>query len=351
MRRLPLILFLLALGAGAAWFGWNRFKPPEVTLAAPTRGPAVDAVYATGLVEPSLEIRIAPRQAGRIVELRVDEGSQVKAGQLLARLEDADLQASVAELQSKVEWAEIQFRRNSELRTRALVSQEAVDRSRTDLDAARATLRRAREQVAYMKLLAPSAGRIIRRDGEIGEFIAVNTPVFYMAGPAPLRITADVDEEDVPRVRRGQRVLIRSDAFPERVFEGRVAEITPRGDPIARSYRVRIALEGETPLQIGMTAETNIVIEQRERALLVPATSVVGDQAWVVRDGRAQLQDVVAGVRSPERVEIRSGLGDTDRVIAAPPEGLEPGARVTVRPAANTPPRPEAAPGAAAATP
>jgi RND family efflux transporter MFP subunit len=330
MKYLPRVLVLVALAAAAGWFGWQRFQPTPVALAAPTRGPAIDAIYATGLVEPSLEIRIAPRTAGRIVELLVDEGDSVRAGQLLARLEDNDLRASVAELESRVEYAQSQFQRNTELRRSSLISQDALDRARTDLAAARATLKRAREQVAYMRLVAPSAGRIIRRDGEIGEFVPVNQVMFYMAGPAPLRITADVDEEDVPRVQRGQRVLIRTDAFADRVFEGRVTEITPRGDPVARAYRVRISLVDDPPLQIGMSAETNIVIEQRENALLVPAGAVVGDAVWMVDDGRAMRRPVTIGVRAPERVEIRAGLGDGDRVIEAPPEDLEEGQRVAV---------------------
>jgi RND family efflux transporter MFP subunit len=333
MKYLPRILLLVAALAAGGWFGWQRLRPPEVVLAAPVRGPAVDAIYATGLVEPSLEIRIAPRTAGRIVELLADEGDSVRAGQLLARLEDNDLRASVAELESRVEYAQSQFQRNTELRRSSLISQDALDRTRTDLAAARATLKRAREQVAYMRLVAPAAGRIIRRDGEIGEYVPVNQVMFYMAGPAPLRITADVDEEDVPRVQRGQRVLIRADAWPDRVFDGRVAEITPRGDPVARAYRVRIALAGDPPLQIGMSAETNIVIEQRENALLVPTGAVAGDAVWTVERGRAVRRAVKVGVRGPERVEIRAGLADGDRVIGVPPEGLEDGQRVAVTPA------------------
>ncbi len=332
MKHLPRVLALVALAAAAGWFGWQRLQPMPVALVAPTRGPAVDAIYATGLVEPSLEIRIAPRTAGRIVELLADEGDSVRPGQLLARLEDNDLRASVAELESRVEYAQSQFQRNTELRRTSLISQDALDRTRTDLAAARATLKRAREQVAYMRLVAPSAGRIIRRDGEIGEFVPVNQVMFYMAGQAPLRITADVDEEDVPRVQRGQRVLIRTDAFPERVFEGRVAEITPRGDPVARAYRVRISLVDDPPLQIGMSAETNIVIEQRDNALLVPASAVVGDAVWLVDGGRAVRRAVTVGVRAPDRVEIRAGLGDADRLIATPPEDLEEGQRVAVPP-------------------
>ena len=88
MKWVRLALLVLALGGAAGWLAWNRFRPLQVELTAPSRGPAVDAVYATGQVEPTLEIRIAPRVAGRLVALTVDEGDTVRAGQLLARLED-----------------------------------------------------------------------------------------------------------------------------------------------------------------------------------------------------------------------------------------------------------------------
>jgi RND family efflux transporter MFP subunit len=330
MRRDLTLLFGLCVVLIAVFGLWRIFAPPAVELVQPTRGPAVEAVHATGLVEPGLEIRIAPRVGGRIVELKVDEGSIVKKGQLLARLEDADLQASVAELEARVEYAKAQYERNLELQHRDLVSQETVDRTRADLDATRATLRRTREQLGFMSLVAPSDGRIIRRDGEIGEFIPVNQAVFYMAGPAPLRITADIDEEDAPRVKPGLSVLIRADAFPDRTFEGTVSQVTPRGDPIARSYRARVALPADHPLQIGMTAEINIIAVRRDNALLVPTSAVAGGHLWVVRDGRAEQRAVTVGVTGAERTEIRSGIGDGDRVVANPGDRLRPGRRVRV---------------------
>ena len=336
-RRLTWILPLLALLVAAGVWVYRHYAPPEVTVVMPSRGAAIDAVYATGLVEPSLEIRIAPRTPGRIVELLVDEGATVRAGQLLARLEDSDLQSSVSELEARAKYAQSQFDRSSELRRSSLISQDALERSRSDLDAARAALRRSRATVAQMRLTAPAAGRIIRRDGEVGEYVAVNTPVFYLAASSTLRITADVDEEDLPRVAVGQRVLIRSDAFADRVFEGRVAEITPRGDPVARSYRVRIGFVGEAPLPIGMSTETNIVISERQNALLVPASAISGDAVWRVNGDRAERRVVKIGVRSPEKIEILAGITDADRLIDAPVETLRDGARVRVKPAPAAP--------------
>jgi len=326
-RSIATILVLGVVAAGGA-VAWWKLSPAQVVVAKPVRGPAIEAVYATGTVEPSLEIRIAPRAAARLIELKADEGDDVKRGQLLARLEDSDLRAAVAEAQARVEYANAQFERTQALHRQNLVAQDAVDRTRTDLGSARAALKGAREKVQFMSLTAPADGRIIRRDGEIGELIPVNQVLFYMSGPAPLRITAEVDEEDVPRVSPGLRVLIQTDAFPNRTFEGRVAQVTPRGDPVARSYRVRISLMNDPPLAIGMTTETNIVLEERQNVLLVPTTSVVNGKVWMVDDGRAQPRDVITGVVGPERTEIRSGLDDADAVILQPPENIEAGRRV-----------------------
>jgi RND family efflux transporter MFP subunit len=338
MRRPFALIVVVAVVAVALLAGWRQLRPLEVAAAAPARGPAVEAVYATGLVEPSLEIRISPRAPGRIVELRTDEGATVKKGELLARLEDADLLASVKELEARVTYARTQYERNVELRQAALISQDATDQARTEYEAARAALRRASEQVNYMRLQAPTDGRITRRDGEIGEYIPANQVIFYMAGPAPLRVEAEVDEEDVPRVKPGLRVVMRADAFPDQVFEGKVSEVTPRGDPVARSYRVRIALVGEPQLNIGMTMEANIIVAERQQALLVPTTSVVDGHVWIIENEHAVRRAVKTGVVGPQRTEIRAGLTGDERVIAQPPENLKDGRAVRARIVNQLPP-------------
>ena len=323
-RRWAVLLLLLA---GVGYGIWLRLQPLELTVINPARGPAVDAVYATGIVEPALEVRIAPRVAGRLRELLVDEGSRVRRGEALARLEDADLRAAVAELESRAAYARGQFERLSELRESGLISLDALERARADLDAANAALSRSREQVAFMTLRAPMDGMVIRRDGEIGDLIPVNQVLFYLSGDAPPRINADVDEEDLPRLAIGQRTLIRADAFPGQIFEGTVDEITPRGDPISRSYRVRIALTADTPLSLGMTADVNVIIAEREAALLVPTsalqTSVAGDFVWIVNGERVTQREVIVGVRSPERVEIIEGIVENDLIVLRPPEHLD----------------------------
>lgn len=322
-----LMLSLLAVGGFAAW---RWLGPMTVETTHPSRGPAVRAVYATGTVEPTVMLPIAPRNTSRLVELRVDEGDLVQEGAMLARLEDEDLRKSVDELEARARFAKTQFDRTQALLNRGLGTVLERDRARSEWQAAEAALARARTLRSFMTLTAPADGQILQRDGEIGQLIPANQPVFYFSCCAPLRIEAEVDEEDILLVKPGQRVLIRAPALPDQTLEGKVAEITPKGNPVTRSYRVRIDFTGDSPLRIGMTAEVNIIVEQREDALLIPATAVVDGQVWMVRQGRLQRQPVETGIVGEVKTEVISGLAETDTLVARPTDQLLEGWRVKV---------------------
>ena len=311
---------------------WRFLAPQDVEAVRPVRGPAVQAVYATGTVEPSVEVRIAPRVGGRLIELRADEGDTVAAGAVLARLEDQDQRANVEQLQARLVQARQQVERVRTLSRQGWVTKAALDEAEANYAAARAQQAQANEQLRFMWLRTPDAGTIIRRDGEVGDYIPVNEPMFYLAKAGePMRITAEVDEEDVPLIRVGQKVLVRADAFPDSVFDGTVVEITPRGDPVARSYRVRVRLPDTTPLRYGMTAEINIITARRENALLVPAGALAENRLWVVEGGKLVRRDVETGVRGAARVEILKGIPADALVVAAASDTLREGRKVRVK--------------------
>jgi multidrug efflux system membrane fusion protein len=303
---------------------------------------AVQAVYATGTVEATVMMPIAAKSAARLMQLNVDEGSDVTRGQVLGQLEDTDLQNALEGLRAREKFAAADFERKESLLTRGFQTRATVDQARSEWNAARAATAQMETQIGYLKLVSPADGRIISRDGEIGQLIPANQPVFWLSCCAPLRISAEVDEEDISRVKTGQEVLIRADAFPGRVFHGKVQSITPKGDPVARSYRVRVEfvqesasgnLPGnplENPMQIGMTAETNIITGKTENALLVPASAVNQDRVWLVRDGRLVEQPVSVGARGPKQTEIREGLTESDTVVLKPNASLKAGRKVRV---------------------
>ena len=273
-------------------------------------------------------IPIAPKMSARLMSLQTDEGMIVQKGAVLAQLEDTDMVKSLAEQQSRVDLAEKEFARLERLIKVKAVSRQAYDEAVSNLDTARAGVARIEAEMSFLKLIAPEDGQIIKRDGEVGQLATANTPVFWMSCCAPLRVTAEVDEEDIASIKPGQSVLISADAFPDKIFKGTVQAITPKGDAISRSYRVRVTLADDTGLMPGMTAESNIIVAERSDVILVPSSAIDKDSVWIVVDGKAQKRAVDIGVRHPESAEVIQGLAISDKIILNPEAYLTDGQKI-----------------------
>lgn len=306
--------------------------PPPVRVLSPHEGQAIEAVYATGTVEPTIMVPIAPRTAAHLIELSAIEGQVVKRGDVLARLEDSEQQAAISDLTARLVFAGSDFARKEQLLKTRSVSRDVLEQAKSEVDSLSAQLEKAKAQASYFRLISPADGMIIKRDGEMGELISSGQPVFYMSCCAPLRITAEVDEEDIPQAAIGQEVLIQSDAFPDKVYHGKIAGITPKGDPVARSYRVRISFDDPNhPFMIGMTVETNIIIQKIEKALLIPAISIAKkNKVQVVRDGVLKDLTIVPGIQNGEDIQIISGLVKTDQIVVPFDQNLKDGQKVRI---------------------
>ncbi len=173
-------------------------------------------------------------------------------------------------------------------------------------------------------------GVVLRRDGEIGEIAEAGQILFRVGVPKPLHVVAEVNEEDVPGVAVGQTVLFRTETFPDRRLEGKVSEITPMGDVTAKTFRVKMALPDDTPLQPGMSVEANIISREKPDALLIPADALRGNAVFVVQDSRAVRREVSVGIRGTRTVEILSGLSEGERVVTPAATDLKDGARIRV---------------------
>jgi membrane fusion protein, multidrug efflux system len=322
----------LLIVAAALWAGFSVYRgATTVAVVHPAMGPAVQAVYATGTVEPSVMVPVAPRTPARLTALLADEGQEVARGQLLAQLEDQELQKALDDARAAAALAQKEYERKAALADRGAVSKEALDQAQAALASAQARAEQAVVNLNYLKLAAPEKGMILRRDGEVGQLIPASQPVFWMSCCAGLRVSAEVDEEDIAAVKPGQKVLIRADAFPDQVFNGAVQSITPKGDPVSRSYRVRISLDADVPLLSGMTAEANIIIREEKEALLVPASAVKNNAVWLVINGQAEKRGITQGARTKDAVEVRAGLAASDSVIREPKADITPGRRVGAR--------------------
>lgn len=310
------IFLAVAIIVSAGVFFLVHDKDNKVDAVHPVIGPAVQAVYATGTVEPSVMFPVAPRSASRLVALFVDEGQKVSAGEILAQLEDQDVQKSLEAARVEEVLARKEYDRKANLLRQKAMPKNELDQAEAALATATARVAEVEATLAYMKLTAPNGGTVIRRDGEVGALIATNQAVFWLAAAdSGLRVSTEVDEEDIPFVKSGQKALIRADAFPGKVFEGKVLSITPKGDPVSRSYRVRISLDAQSPLMIGMTAEANIVVREEQAAMLLPSTALRGDSVWIFAGDTLERRRVTVGARTPATVEIREGVALQDIVV------------------------------------
>jgi RND family efflux transporter MFP subunit len=326
------IIVLAAIAAGA-WF--TLIRPESVTASHPKRGPAVEAVYATGAVEPVYWAKLSSTQVGRIAEIRVKEGDSVKAGAVVLKLDDREAKARLTELEARERFLAAEVQRMSVLAQRDIASQQQQQRALSDHAAAVAAVSAARQRFDELTLAAPLDGEVLRLDGNVGEVVRSGDALAWIGHCCPMRIEAEVDEEDIPKVQKGQTVLVKADAWPDRVFRGQVSTVTPKGDPVSKNYRVRVTLEPDQPLRIGMTTEINIIVREERSALLVPFTALRGDSVFVVADERAVRRAVKVGIAGPQRIQIAGGLSEAELVIDDPPPTLKDGDRIRVRRAAE----------------
>ena len=305
-------------------------QPPTVLVATPTRGPAVEAVYATGTVEPIRYARVGTKVSGRLTEVVAREGAPVEAGQVLAVIDAREEISRVQKLSARLQLAASELERTRTLRRAGHVSAAVLDQMETAHAAALAALKGAQARLDEHFITAPVAGTILRSENQlkIGDMAQPGQVLFMVGDATALQIDAEVDEEDILKVADGQEALIRADAFDRQVLRGTVSGITPHGDPIARTYRVYIALPDDTPLVSGMTTEINIVVRREENALLVPLSAITGGAVWVVEDGRTQLRPVTLGAVGNMEAEILTGLSEDDIIVVNSAAGIAEGRRV-----------------------
>lgn len=179
---------------------------------------------------------------------------------------------------------------------------------------------------------APMDGVVLRKDGEVGEVVATtgDETLFWIGEPRPLRIVADVNEDDIPRVTTGQKALLRSDGYKDQILQATVAEITPKGDPVNKTFRVYLSLPDDTPLAIGMSVEANIVVAERKDVLLVPGEALVDGAAFRLDGRRLRRTQLELGLRGTRMVEVLAGLKDGDLVASPASTALRDGERVRI---------------------
>lgn len=330
MKRIAPWLLLSALLAAAVAYWLFSGRTRDVTLVSARVGEAVELVYATGFVEAEHPVSLAARLTAPVRQVLADEGDRVTRGQPLVTLDAEEERHALQQASAQRRIAVQDERRTLALFAKGWVTRAARDAAVAQADSARAAEASAEARLDQMVVRSGIDGIVLRRDVEPGDLAIPSRTLMTLGDPARIRITATVDERDVPHIHPGQQALMASDAWPGRVLRGHVREVTPGGDPEQRAFRARIVTNGDMALPLGLTLEVNIVTRQAARTLLVPATAVESGHVWTVRNGRAHRHPVRTGIVGLRDIQILSGLSQGERVVKAPEGKLAEDMRVRV---------------------
>ncbi|MEO1331571.1 MAG: efflux RND transporter periplasmic adaptor subunit, partial [Pseudomonadota bacterium] len=280
-----------------------------------------------------------PLKSARITATCDCEGETVEKGRLIFQLDDSEIRAHLAEIQARLDLARTERDRAVDLLARGVGSQRAADAALAEVAEFEAARAAQTEVLGHYVGRAPLSGQVLRLDGNVGEVANPGEPLAWVGTPFPRRVVADVNEEDVPRIAVGQKALLKADAFPDEALQATVSSVTPKGDPVLKTYRVRLSLPDDTPLFIGMSVEVNIVLREAHETPIIPLAALVQDAeatgggvgVWVVEDSRLRFERVRVGLKSAEEAQLLEGPTPGALVVSPAQEGLSEGAWARVR--------------------
>jgi RND family efflux transporter MFP subunit len=348
--RIALALFVLAL---AACSRDETSAPPgprstPVTVIEAMRETVLVTESVVGRLEAASMPTVAAETAGRVVEVRVDAGDSVSAGQVLLlldasaqRLALASAEAAVGRLDALLANQRAHVRRLQDLATRQSVADSMLEDAKAQeralaaqLAEARAALDEARLQLERTRVTSPAAGAIQQRMVSKGDFVTPGRALFSLVAPGRMRAYLPFPEFLAGELRPGQTVLLHPAGRPEQTLESRVAELRPVVGDLSRAVEVIVDLDDPGGFRAGGSVNADLVLAEREGVML-PSLSVVrrpaGTVVYVVEDGVARQREVATGIQRGGRIEIRAGLEGGETVVADGAGFLTDGAPVEVR--------------------
>jgi RND family efflux transporter MFP subunit len=306
------------------------FRPPIVTTATAILAPVSEAIYGTGTVEPERWAKVVPLQRRRLVELCRCEGQAVKVGQVLGRQDDAEEVSALHELEINQEQLVRDLNRAEPDRDKNDAAKTVYEQRFTQLEESKSRISAQKVRIDSLVLRAPLDGMVLRRDGEMGEIVGPTDVLFWVGPPTPMQVVAEINEEEITRIAAGQKAFLRSEAFATQALRATVSQITPKGDPTRKTFRVYLLLPRDTPLRIGMTVEVNIIYREKPAAIVVPAEAVIDNAVQVVRDGKVQRVPITVGIRGSRNIEIIGNVSRDTTVLSPARTDLADGTRVHV---------------------
>jgi len=290
----------------------------------------------SGEVRARHETLLAFRIGGKMLDRTVDAGAAIKAGQVLARLDPADVRLAAGQTEAQRALAVAEAKRYRDLHARNFVSAAALDAKETALASAEAQAGMARNQAAYATLSADHAGVVAAVLAEPGQVVNAGQPILRIARDGEREVAIAVPETAVIGLKPGMTAEITLWSGG-RTYQGRLRELSPAADPATRTYAARVSiLDADTALSLGMTASVRFTAESNP-ALVVPLAALFqqgqGFAVWIVgSDATVSLKPVTVAGYTDAGAKIAAGLQPGERIVVAGVHKLSAGQKVRIAP-------------------
>lgn len=309
--------------------------PIPVEVREPQLGEMVAVYSGTATLEADEEAVVVAKVGGEVKRILVEEGQNVRAGQVLAVLDGDQLRLQLAQSAANLRKLERDYQRNSDLYAKGLIASNAVDNVKSDLDALRASNDIAVLQLSYTEIRAPISGVVAERNIKVGNTIQPNTVVFKVTDLQPLLAYVHAPERELSQLAAGQPAQLGVDALPGQQFIGKIARVSPVIDPATGTFKLTVEVNDPTAkLKPGMFARIGVVYERRANALQIPRTAIVDNDGqatvFVVNKDKAEQRDIQTGLANAGTIEVIAGLAKGEKVVIVGQNGLKTGNIVRV---------------------
>ncbi|MBR0714343.1 efflux RND transporter periplasmic adaptor subunit [Bradyrhizobium liaoningense] len=347
---------LAALVGGLVWFNSfrgqmikqffaNNKPPPVAVSAAEAKSEVVpNLLTAVGELAAVHQVNVTADVNGRVTEIKFEPGAHVSAGMPLVQLFDAPEQGDLANFKAQSTVAALSLERAKQLASRQFGPQATVDQAQAAYDQAQAGIAKTEALISQKLVRAPFEGDLGVRKVEVGQYLTAGTAIVSLTDLSELWANFTVTEKDSGNLKVGQTVRLKVDAYPGRVFEGKITTIEPQIASDTRNIRVQATIANpEKILKPGMFVTTTVVLPEKPPVITVPETSVdytlYGDSVFLItekkeEDGKTTLSAVRTFVQTGNRVdgraEILKGLKPGDKVVAVGQLKLQSGSAVSI---------------------
>lgn len=296
----------------------------------------ISAYYSsTATLEADEEARVVAKVRGVVKELLVEEGDFVTAGDVLAQLEDEQLEIEAQRARATMERLNNEFRRKQELYEKNLISAEEFENAKYEYEAQKSAYELADLKIKYSKIRAPISGVVSDRLIKAGNMVNTDQEVFKITDFDPLLAVLHIPEHEMNKLKKGQTALMHFDALPGERFMGEVLRISPTVNPETGTFEVTISIHDESrQLKPGMFGRVRIVYDTHPSALLIPKNAVITEDGlssvFVINNSVAYRKDISTGYTNGNNVEILSGINPADTVVTIGQSSLQDSSLVEI---------------------